>query len=363
MRRFGSVRRVLALGGAMALLCTGLAYGTSVVIKGAAGPRFSVTIEPAAQAVVAGAGVSYAITMTPASGFSGNVTLKVTDDLPRGIKATVTPSTLTATTRTATLTLATTTSAPRGTFPIAVKATGLGGTRVLTASITIRSAPGLELAVSPPLASVAAGSSTTFSVALQRAGVPAAATLSVTGLPAGASATFSQNPLAGSSATMTVRTDGALTPDGLSTLSVQAVAGAFSATATTRLIIFTPLNAPFEVRGDVGALAPGIARSMNLALTNRFATRLLVTNLRVAIASVSAPNATPARPCTAADFSVTQFSGSYPLRLPAKSTRTLAALAVPETAWPRVTMLNTPVNQDGCKAATLTFAYGGSATR
>ena len=64
--------------------------------------------------------------------------------------------------------------------------------------------------------------------------------------------------------------------------------------------------------------------------------------------------------CSAADFAVTQFSGSFDFVLPASATRTLAELGIPTSAWPSVTMLDRPINQDGCKNASLKLGFGGT---
>ncbi|MGH2901472.1 MAG: hypothetical protein ACRDMZ_22540 [Solirubrobacteraceae bacterium] len=160
-----------------------------------------------------------------------------------------------------------------------------------------------------------------------------------------------------------ISTDVSRTPVGLSTLTVTARTGSRTATARLRLQVTAPDSNPFVVHGDVTGLAPGVSRSMNLSLTNPYAYALNIADVRVALASVTAPGASAALTCAAADFAVTQFAGSYPLRLAPRATRTLEQLGVPDTARPRVTMLNRDVNQDGCKSAALTFAYGGSATR
>ncbi|UUL77431.1 hypothetical protein NG819_08200 [Pseudarthrobacter sp. Fe7] len=57
-------------------------------------------------------------------------------------------------------------------------------------------------------------------------------------------------------------------------------------------------------------------------------------------------------PCSAADFAVTQYSGPYPLAVPAGSS-SLSGLGVAQQAWPRVGMLDSSANQDGCKGATI----------
>lgn len=64
-------------------------------------------------------------------------------------------------------------------------------------------------------------------------------------------------------------------------------------------------------------------------------------------------------PCSSADFAVTQYRGSYPLAVPT-GTSSLSGLGVAQQAWPRVGMLDSSANQDGCKGAALQLTYSGS---
>jgi hypothetical protein len=120
--------------------------------------------------------------------------------------------------------------------------------------------------------------------------------------------------------------------------------------------------APFTIAGDAGVLEPGATQRLNLYLTNPNLQTLTITGIRVILEKVIAPQATGALPCTAADFVITQFSGAYPITVPATSTRSLQELAIPSISWPQVAIVDSPADQDGCKGASLTLAYSGSAT-
>jgi hypothetical protein len=79
-------------------------------------------------------------------------------------------------------------------------------------------------------------------------------------------------------------------------------------------------------------------------------------HVKVTIVRISAPRADATHPCTRADFAVRQMRlGS--LRLPGWRTTDLSSMGVPFKGWPRLLMRNRPVNQDGCKDATLTLSY------
>jgi hypothetical protein len=102
---------------------------------------------------------------------------------------------------------------------------------------------------------------------------------------------------------------------------------------------------------------------VNATLTNPAAVELSVSSLAVSVSAVSAPNADAAHPCSVRDFAAVQFSGAYGFIVPASSTTSLAAIGLEPAQWPAVEMLDRPVNQDGCKGATLTLSYSANAAQ
>jgi hypothetical protein len=127
--------------------------------------------------------------------------------------------------------------------------------------------------------------------------------------------------------------------------------------AQSKLEVSAPAGKPFTVAGDLsGPLAPGIPpRPLDLTLSNTNNQDLAITNLTVTVARTSAGAA-----CAPTNFTVVQFSGPYPVRLGANRTASLSQLGVPSSNWPKVGMLDLPVNQDACKNVTVTLAYSGS---
>jgi hypothetical protein len=107
-------------------------------------------------------------------------------------------------------------------------------------------------------------------------------------------------------------------------------------------------------------ISPGVRVPLDLKLTNPHAFALTATGLRVTVQKISAPHADNAHPCTIGDFAVDQPSSGLKITVAAHSTRTLSNLGLPPTSLPHVGMLNRPVNQDGCKGASLTLAYTAS---
>jgi subtilisin family serine protease len=107
------------------------------------------------------------------------------------------------------------------------------------ASATPQAPPAsFTMSVSPATRSVVRGSSTTYTVSLARSGgFTAGVSLSVAGLPSGATASFSANPATGSSSTLTVRTR-TTTPRGTYTLRISgASSGVTTRQATVTLTV------------------------------------------------------------------------------------------------------------------------------
>lgn len=222
-----------------------------------------------------------------------------------------------------------------------------------------------------------------------------AVTLSVGGLPRGAAASFRPRRTRGSisALTLTTRSD---TPVGTYRLVVTGRSGRRHATVSLTLAVsrstnpspgpggarptdppatspppgptispptISPPTSPLRLAASAsGFLAPGIQLPLNMAVTNPNSGDLAVASLAVSVSAVNAPRADAAHPCTVSDFAATQFSGAYGFVVPASSTVSLASLGVRQDQWPSVRMLVRPVNQDGCKGASLTLSYSATGT-
>jgi hypothetical protein len=135
-----------------------------------------------------------------------------------------------------------------------------------------------------------------------------------------------------------------------------------SAALRLALEIDPPHAASLTLTGNATApLEPGVAAPLDLTLGNPSKSAIVVTGLAVELHQLAALHATATRPCSAADFAVRQFSGSYPLTVPASSTRKLSELGIAPQNWPQITLLDLPHDQDGCQGATVTLSYAGTA--
>lgn len=115
----------------------------------------------------------------------------------------------------------------------------------------------------------------------------------------------------------------------------------------------------FSITGSPdGPLSPGTARAVDLTFSNPHADAITVTSLSVSVTATDRPTACPVSP----NFTVTQFGPPYTgLVLPARGRTSLSALGIAEARWPRVAMVETGRNQDGCRGAALTLSFTGTA--
>jgi hypothetical protein len=118
-----------------------------------------------------------------------------------------------------------------------------------------------------------------------------------------------------------------------------------------------------RIEGDVvEPVSPGVMVSIDLRFTNPHDFPLSITDLSVAVRDVSAPNADESHSCSVEDFAVEQTPADLRIPLAAGGTSTLSSLGLPRVMWPRMGMVDRPLNQDGCKGASLRLSYAASGT-
>jgi hypothetical protein len=360
--RSASTATKLLLAGLLLLLAAGGAAHAAQPAK----PGITLQVSPASQSVERGKSASYTVSVTSTGGFAGTVTLSASG-LPSGASAGFAPASValaSGSTATSAMNVTTTSSTPVGSYTLTV--TGVSGkiSGTVTAGLTVNYpiSSSFSMNVTPASVSMAPGSTAVYTVQLTRTNFPGSVTFAVYGgLPSGATATFTPNPTTGNSSTLQITT-AATTADGSYTLylvgSGPNPSGSTQyAYASVQLVISTT-GKPFTISGNLsGLLAPGKSLPLDLTLSNPNKKSLSVTNLTVTVQSVTR---TSSLPCTSADYAVTQYSGPYPLIVPGSGSASLSSLRVASSAWPKVAMLDTTTNQDGCKGATLTLAYSGS---
>lgn len=201
-------------------------------------PNFSVSASPSSQTVTAGNGTSYTATITPVNGFSGTVNLSVSG-LPSGANGSFNPTSVSGS-GSSTLTVTTATSTTPGTYTLTI--TGISGnlTNSTTATLVVNAVPDFSIAASPSSQTVAPGSSTNYTATISALnGFNSSVSLTVSGLPGGATGTFNPTSVTGSgSSTLTVATTTS-TPIGTNTLTITGTSGSLVHSATVTLIVNT----------------------------------------------------------------------------------------------------------------------------
>src|SRR5262249_7720226 len=156
---------------------------------------------------------------------------------PPGLALSLNPSVFAAA-GSGTLTAATSAATPPGTYTITVTASdGQRPSQSATTTLTVNAPPGLILSLSGPQ-TISAGGSTTFTDgATFTGGLTGPVSLSVAGLPAGATATLSPSSFSASGSAAIVVSTAPSTPPGSSILTLTASGGGVTQTANTTLTI------------------------------------------------------------------------------------------------------------------------------
>jgi hypothetical protein len=289
----------------------------------------------------------------------------------------------------------------------------LGATGALAAVVAGRSSsPGagqpISVRIMPASRTVTAGGAASYSIRVAREndgsiGLSGRTRLSVTrgGLPADAAISFgpARSPGAAlaprSRTTLTITTAAAMLPGnyefgvrarrprhaGIATVELTVIAASSSASPVPGpaprgssgeavppgapvVAPGVPVVAPgaFTIAGTLpNLLTPGTGEPLDLTLTNLQSTDLSVASLNVEVAGAGGPRIDSAHSCGSEDLSVEQFSGAPGFILPASSSADLGELGFEASEWPTVSMLDRPVNQDGCQGASIALSFTGTA--
>jgi len=106
-------------------------------------------------------------------------------------------------------------------------------------------------------------------------------------------------------------------------------------------------------------ITPGVWSPLDVSLTNTGDATILVSGLNISVSEVIAPHADVTHPCSVNDFAVRQAAAGLHLSLAAGETSSLSTFQLPVSNWPQVRLIDTSVNQDGCKESTITLTYTG----
>lgn len=198
-----------------------------------------IVIAPAPTTVVAGGSVEVDVGITRIPNYDGVVALRVLPNtIPVGTIAQFTPSESAG--NRVVLRLAVLASTPAGRYVVKVEGSARGVVDTTQFDLTVTDfpvPPDIAIAATPLARTITAGESASFDLALSRT-VPSIGviTLSATGLPNGATATFAPTAVAGTSSQLVISTTSS-TPPGNYTLGVVATAGTLVKQTTVALTV------------------------------------------------------------------------------------------------------------------------------
>ena len=220
----------------------------SLTVTAPVSDDFTISASPPAQTVVQGSSTTYTVATQIASGSARAIALSISG-LPAGATGTFDPASVNAGSSSV-LTIATSASTATGTFTLTI--TGQytpGPTHSTAVSLTV-SAPvpdDFAISASPSSRTIVQGSGTSYTVDTQlTSGTARTVSLSLGGLPAGATGTFVPAAVtAGQSATLTIATTTTATT-GVFTLTItgQSTSGASHSTSVTLEITPTSATGP-----------------------------------------------------------------------------------------------------------------------
>ena len=118
---------------------------------------------------------------------------------------------------------------------------------------------------------------------------------------------------------------------------------------------------PLTIDGNAPVVIPlDRPAAVDVEFTNHNVLPVDVTNVRVRVRRISAPNADARHPCRVDDYAVVQIPAGVRIALGRRSTSSLSTLAVSRADWPRVALRTSSANQDGCVGAVVSFDYTAS---
>jgi uncharacterized membrane protein len=190
---------------------------------------FTVAASPASQAVTQGQSTTYTVTVTPTGSYSNSVALTVSG-LPAGATASFNPSSVAGGSGQSTLTVTTSTSTPASTTPYTLTITGTDSS--VTPNLTSNTSVGLvvnpvvvkgfTLSASPSTVTVNPGASAAYTATVSPVNVyTGTVSLSASGLPSGATASFNPASIGNGSgsSSVTIATSSS-TPPGSYTITI-----------------------------------------------------------------------------------------------------------------------------------------------
>jgi uncharacterized membrane protein len=238
---------------------------------------FAVAVNPASASVAKGASSTLTANVTAQGGFNGSVQMALFG-LPSGVTATFSSSTVTGS-GTPTITMAAATTAASGTYTLTLSATSGTTTHNTSFSLAVTGTgitPDFSISTNPNQQSIGVGGTETFNVTVIALNdFLDTVNLTVSGLPAGMSASFSPASIRGSGiSTLTITTDSTAVA-GTSTLTVSGAGSSVSHSVTVGVTVTTTAPPPdfaltVEPSSQTVATGGSTSVTVGVAPTNGF---------------------------------------------------------------------------------------------
>jgi len=224
---------------------TNIGYSTSFCVT--TSKDFSVAVSPSSQTVTIGGSTSYTATVTSSGGFTGSVNLSVSG-LPSGATGSFSTNPISGGSGTSTLNVTTSSTTPAGTYTLTITGTSGSLAHSTTVSLTVNAPKDFSLSAAPSSQTVTPSGGTSYTATVSAInGFSGSVGLSVSGLPASASGSFSPASVSGSgSSTLTVSTTCA-TPAGTYPLTITGTSGGISHSAPPVTLVVTAAEGDFTL--------------------------------------------------------------------------------------------------------------------
>jgi len=214
----------------------------SLVVQATQAADFSLAASPSTVTVTAGSPASYTASVSPINGYTGTVTLSASG-LPSGATASFNPASIGGGSGSSTLTVSTSSSTPAGSYTVTITGKDTSGSPIHTTNVTLTVnpvlVPNFSLSATPASQTVTQGNSTTYTATVAPVnGYTGTVTLSASGLPSGATASFSPASISGGSgsSTLTIATTSSTTT-GTVTITISGTDGTLTHSTTVSLTV------------------------------------------------------------------------------------------------------------------------------
>jgi len=327
-------------------------------------PTFTLAASPASVSVAPSSTSTSSITVNPLYGFNGTVSLKASG-LPAGVTAAFSPA---STSGASTLTFTAASSAALATSTITVTGTSGSLSITTTISLTVALAPNYTLSASPASLTVTPGNTGISTISANPLnGFNGSISLSLSGVPAGVTPSFTSSPAAWS-IVLNLAVAASAAP-GTYTVTITGTSGSLSHSTTVTLTIpgtptFTLSASPASLsvaEGATGASTIAMTPQNGFTGTVTLAASGLPTGVTASFSALSSAHTSTLTLTAAANAAMGNATATVSGTSGATVVKTTIALTI--TAPPSFTLSASPsslsVNPGGSGASTITVAESG----